>query len=148
VLDALAETGLPAAALVLEITESVLIDDADAETHLRALREHGVRIAIDDFGTGYSSLAYLHKLPVDILKIDQTFVRRADRAADARLLRAILEIARSQHLTAVAEGVETAEQADLLIGLGCPLVQGFYYARPQPPAAIDARLAAEQTAAA
>ena len=148
VLDALHETGLPASALVLEITESVLIDADDAETHLRRLREHGVRIAIDDFGTGYSSLAYLHQLPVDILKIDQTFVRRSDGPAGVGLLRATLEIARSQGLIAVAEGVETADQADLLLRLGCPLVQGYYFARPLTPEAIDARLAAESAAAA
>jgi EAL domain-containing protein (putative c-di-GMP-specific phosphodiesterase class I) len=144
VLGVLTETGLPPAALVLEITESVLVDADGATSHLRALRAHGVRIAIDDFGTGYSSLAYLHTLPVDILKIDRTFVSRHDGPPSPRevgFLRAILQMADSQGLIAVAEGVETEAQAALLRELGCPLVQGFHYARPAGPADIDTMLA-------
>ncbi|MDI6099982.1 bifunctional diguanylate cyclase/phosphodiesterase [Actinoplanes sp. NEAU-A12] len=142
VLEVLAQTGLPAGALVLEITESVLIDAADTPV-LGTLRAHGVRIAIDDFGTGYSSLAYLHTLPVDILKIDQSFIRRHQdppRPQDVSLTRAILELARSQDLLAVAEGVETAGQADLLRELNCPLVQGYHFGRPAPAEAIGALL--------
>ncbi|WP_433790170.1 putative bifunctional diguanylate cyclase/phosphodiesterase [Actinoplanes sp. CA-252034] len=140
VLEILADTGLPASALVLEITESVLIDAADTPV-LGSLRAHGIRIAIDDFGTGYSSLAYLHALPVDILKIDQSFIRRHQdppRPQDVSLTRAILELARGQDLLAVAEGVETAGQAELLRELGCPLVQGYYFGRPVDADAIDA----------
>ncbi|MBO3738950.1 putative bifunctional diguanylate cyclase/phosphodiesterase [Actinoplanes flavus] len=140
--EILAETGLPPTALVLEITESVLIDAADTSV-LSALRVDGVRIAIDDFGTGYSSLAYLHTLPVDILKIDQSFIRRhgdPPQPQDVSLTRAILELARSRGLIAVAEGVETAVQANLLRELRCPLVQGFHFARPCAAEGIDALL--------
>jgi len=150
VLAVLSETGLPAEALVLEITESVLIDAEDAQEHLRTLRAHGVRIAIDDFGTGYSSLAYLHLLPVDILKIDRTFISRHQdppRPRDVRFTRAILEMAASQRLTAVAEGVETPAQADLLRDLRCPLAQGYHFSRPVDPETIDARLAQTATTA-
>ncbi|SDS24766.1 putative bifunctional diguanylate cyclase/phosphodiesterase [Actinoplanes derwentensis] len=142
VLRILADTGLPAAALVLEITESVLVDAADTNV-LGILRAYGIRIAIDDFGTGYSSLAYLHTLPVDILKIDQSFIRRHQdppRPQDVSLTRAILELARSQDLLAVAEGVETAAQANLLRELDCPLVQGYHFGRPAAPEAIDVLL--------
>ncbi|HWS37838.1 MAG TPA: bifunctional diguanylate cyclase/phosphodiesterase [Actinoplanes sp.] len=142
VLRILADTGLPAAALVLEITESVLIDASDTNV-LGILRAYGIRIAIDDFGTGYSSLAYLHTLPVDILKIDQSFIRRHQdppRPQDVSLTRAILELARSQDLLAVAEGVETAAQADLLRELHCPLVQGYHFGRPSAPEVIDVLL--------
>ncbi|MEV6346829.1 bifunctional diguanylate cyclase/phosphodiesterase [Actinoplanes sp. NPDC051851] len=139
VLAVLAETGLPPAGLVLEITESVLIDAADT-TVLERLRERGVRIAIDDFGTGYSSLAYLHQLPVDILKIDRAFISR-----DAAVIRAILELARSQDMTTVAEGVETAEQAAMLWELGCPLVQGYHFARPCDPAVIETMAAVQES---
>ncbi|MFC4071327.1 putative bifunctional diguanylate cyclase/phosphodiesterase [Actinoplanes subglobosus] len=139
VLEILADTGLPAAALVLEITESVLIDAADTPV-LGELRANGIRIAIDDFGTGYSSLAYLHALPVDILKIDQSFIRRHQdppRPQDVSLTRAILELARSQDLLAVAEGVETPGQAELLRDLGCPLAQGYHFGRPADADTID-----------
>ncbi|MDR6316694.1 diguanylate cyclase (GGDEF)-like protein [Actinoplanes couchii] len=151
VLRILADTGLPAAALVLEITESVLIDASDTNV-LGILRAYGIRIAIDDFGTGYSSLAYLHTLPVDILKIDQSFIRRHQdppRPQDVSLTRAILELARSQDLLAVAEGVETAAQANLLRELDCPLVQGYHFGRPSAPEVIDVLLreAAVRTAA-
>ncbi|MEU4692942.1 bifunctional diguanylate cyclase/phosphodiesterase [Actinoplanes sp. NPDC023714] len=144
VLEILAETGLPARALVLEITESVLIDAADTGV-LDALRAEGIRIAIDDFGTGYSSLAYLHRLPVDILKIDQSFIRRHQdppRPQDVSLTRAILELARSQDLVTVAEGVETAAQAELLRELDCPLSQGYHFSRPVEAGEIEARMRA------
>ena len=138
----LRDTGLPPAALVLEITESVLIDAADTPV-LGTLRSLGIRIAIDDFGTGYSSLAYLHTLPVDILKIDQSFIRRLQdppNPADVSLTRAILELARSQGLLAVAEGVETAAQAGLLRELACPLAQGYHFGRPADPPVIESLL--------
>ncbi|BCY12260.1 bifunctional diguanylate cyclase/phosphodiesterase [Actinoplanes sp. L3-i22] len=130
VLGILAETGLAPAGLVLEITESVLIDAADTPV-LGRLREHGIRIAIDDFGTGYSSLAYLRTLPVDILKIDRSFI------GDVSITRAILELARSQDLVTVAEGVETATQAEQLRELRCDLVQGYYFGRPAAPEVIE-----------
>ncbi|WIM93642.1 bifunctional diguanylate cyclase/phosphodiesterase [Actinoplanes oblitus] len=130
VLAVLAETGMPGTGLVLEITESVLVDAADTPV-LGTLREHGIRIAIDDFGTGYSSLAYLRRLPVDILKIDRSFID------DVSFTRAILDLAHSQDLVTVAEGVETATQADQLRELRCDLVQGYHFGRPAEPEAIE-----------
>ncbi|GIJ47963.1 hypothetical protein Val02_48490 [Virgisporangium aliadipatigenens] len=140
VLSALAESGLPAPALVLEITESALIDTAEsAIAQLRTLRAHGIRIAIDDFGTGYSSLAYLHTLPVDILKIDRSFIMRhtdSPRAEGTAVTRAIVDLAGSLRLATVAEGVETGAQAELLRRLGCSLAQGYHFSRPVPPERI------------
>jgi predicted signal transduction protein with EAL and GGDEF domain len=140
----LASTGLPAGALVLEVTESMLVGSAvEASPSLAALdrlRDKGVRIAIDDFGTGYSSLSYLTQLPVDILKIDRSFVPTDVAASgdDHAFTRAVLQLGSSRRLPAIAEGIETAEQARLLRDLGCPLAQGFHFARPGPAAQTDA----------
>jgi len=134
---ALAEGGLPATALVLEVTESTLVADAESTARLDALRADGVRVAIDDFGTGYSSLAYLVHLPVDVLKIDRTFLATA---VDTTLMRAILQLAGGLALQTVAEGVETEEQAATLRALGCEHAQGFLYSRPVPPEELDALL--------
>jgi diguanylate cyclase (GGDEF)-like protein len=134
---ALAEGGLPATALVLEVTESTLVADAESTARLDALRADGVRVAIDDFGTGYSSLAYLVHLPVDVLKIDRTFLATA---VDTTLMRAILQLAGGLALQTVAEGVETEEQATTLRALGCEHAQGFLYSRPVPPEELDALL--------
>jgi diguanylate cyclase (GGDEF)-like protein len=147
VLGALRAEGLPGSALVIEITETVLVAEAGPEAaetraELNRLRRHGVRIAVDDFGTGYSSLSYLRRLPVDILKIDRTFVRDSgDGAEGAAFLRVIVEMARSLRLSAVAEAVEDAEQVERLRSLGCPLAQGFFFAHPLSPADLDAVLA-------
>jgi diguanylate cyclase len=150
VLAVLRRTGLPGRALVLEITETVLVTATGDETEavsrrLARLRAHGVRIAIDDFGTGYSSLAYLRTLPVDILKVDRIFVERAASGnlvtQDRALLRTVLELAKSLYLQPIAEGVETAAQAAALRGLDCQLAQGFLFARPVPAAEIDRLLA-------
>ncbi|MEV4512078.1 bifunctional diguanylate cyclase/phosphodiesterase [Dactylosporangium sp. NPDC049525] len=144
VLRTLARTGLPAAALVLEITESVFVGVADDAAPLLAaldgLRTHGIRVAIDDFGTGYSSLSYLTQLPVDILKIDRSFVPTDTAAAgeDHAFTRAVLQLGTSRHLPAIAEGIETQEQAQLLHDLGCRLAQGYHFARPGPVAQVDA----------
>jgi diguanylate cyclase (GGDEF)-like protein len=138
VLDVLAETGLPPAALVLELTESAVVD---ADAGLDRLRAVGVRVAIDDFGTGYSSLSYLARLPVDILKIDRAFTMPVAAGPEWALTRAILDLAVSLGLTAIAEGVETEEQAEALRRLGCPLAQGFRYS-PAVPASEIARLLA------
>ncbi|WP_432978548.1 putative bifunctional diguanylate cyclase/phosphodiesterase [Dactylosporangium sp. CA-233914] len=135
---ALAGSGLPPSALVLEVTESTLVADADSTARLEQLRADGVRVAIDDFGTGYSSLAYLVHLPVDVLKIDRTFLATA---VDTTLMRAILQLAGGLGLQTVAEGVETEEQAATLRALGCEHAQGFLYSRPVPPEALDALLA-------
>jgi diguanylate cyclase (GGDEF)-like protein len=150
VLATLRRTGLPGQALVLEITETVLVTATGDETEavsrkLARLRAHGIRIAIDDFGTGYSSLAYLRALPVDILKIDRIFVERAESGPlvtqDRALLRAVLELAKSLYLQPIAEGVETAAQADALRQLDCQYAQGYLFARPMPADDIDVLLA-------
>ncbi|GIE31698.1 hypothetical protein Ait01nite_047430 [Actinoplanes italicus] len=136
-LAALRASGLPATALTLEITEGVLVRSgahaAQALLHLSALRAEGVRVAIDDFGTGYSSLSYLRDLPIDVLKIDRSFMPADD--ADIRqavLVRAIVDLAAGLGLTTVAEGVETRYHADLLRDLGCHRAQGYHFARPIP----------------
>jgi len=124
--------GLEPAALVLEITEGVLIADvARAQHWLTAVRELGFRVYLDDFGTGYSSLSYLKRFPVDTVKIDKSFVRdMGDDSSDLALVQAIIAMASSLGLTVVAEGVETAAQADLLRDLGCQYGQGYYFSRP------------------
>jgi len=135
---ALDAAGLPAAGLVLELTESVLVAGAETTAGLDLLRADGVRVAIDDFGTGYSSLAYLVHLPVDVLKIDRAFIATA---VHTTLMRAILLLADGLSLQTIAEGVETQEQAAKLRELGCSYAQGYLFSRPVPPGAIAERLA-------
>jgi diguanylate cyclase (GGDEF)-like protein/PAS domain S-box-containing protein len=132
VTDALAAAGLHANRLTLEITESVVVRDLDSVTpRLAALRACGVRVAIDDFGTGYSSLAYLTTLPVDVLKVDKSFIDRvASDEQGASLTRAIIAMSHTMNLTTVAEGVEVAEQAAWLRQVRCPIGQGYYWSRP------------------
>jgi diguanylate cyclase (GGDEF)-like protein/PAS domain S-box-containing protein len=132
VVDALRESGLPASRLVLEITESVLLDDIKGTIlALARLRAHGVRVAIDDFGTGYSSLAYLAQLPVDVLKVDKSFIDQVcGPSSDTSLVEAIIAMSRSMRLTTVAEGVEQAEQADWLRLASCSMGQGYLWSRP------------------
>jgi diguanylate cyclase (GGDEF)-like protein/PAS domain S-box-containing protein len=136
---ALADSGLPAEALILEITESVLLGDAERPLEvLRALRRLGIRLALDDFGTGYSSLAYLTRLPLDILKLDRAFVARlAPGSQEAAVTAAITQMAEAIGLTVIAEGVETAEQSEVLRGIGVGLAQGYHFARPMPAAALE-----------
>ncbi|WP_310383443.1 EAL domain-containing protein [Roseateles sp.] len=130
----LAETGCPAHALELEVTESLLLEDAEGAIELLgALRARGVRVAIDDFGTGYSSLSYLRRMPVNTLKIDRSFVSELGQDANvAAIARTVIVLARSLHLDVLAEGVETAEQAAWLQREGCDWAQGWYYGRPMP----------------
>ena len=127
-------TGLAANNVTLEITESRIIDSAPTTLdNLLKLREMGLGIAIDDFGTGYSSLAYLHALPFTCLKIDRTFINRLTKEnLDSSVVAAIINITKGMKTNVVAEGVETAAQAQLLSSLGCNQVQGFYYSRPMP----------------
>ena len=154
VFGALRYSGLPAVALVVEITESSMIAATAAETdavveRLEMLRSRGIRIAIDDFGTGYSSLSYLRRLPVDILKIDQSFSREGPDGADdadGALTKAILQLSHSLGLSTVAEGVETTERADALRDLHCDRAQGFLYSRPVTSHALDDLLAGVVTA--
>jgi diguanylate cyclase (GGDEF)-like protein/PAS domain S-box-containing protein len=132
VVAALSDSGLPPTALCLEITESVLMDDIDvAISALKALKAIGVDIAVDDFGTGYSSLAHLRRFPVDILKIDHSFVAGLGRnPEDAAIVRAVLALARTLDLAVVAEGVERAEQLHELRALGCERAQGHLFSAP------------------
>ena len=140
---ALADTGLPADCLILEITESVLMQDrAAAVARLTELKALGVGLAVDDFGTGYSSLTYLRSFPVDILKIAKSFLDDvATEPEAARLARAIVDLGRTLHLATVAEGIETAEQWAVMRDAGCHLGQGFHFARPLDPDAVRALLA-------
>jgi diguanylate cyclase (GGDEF)-like protein len=128
----LEDTGFPAEKLVLEITESVLMKDAETTIGmLKALKNMGVRISMDDFGTGYSSLSYLKRFPIDIVKIDKSFVRDInDDEDDAAIIRVIISLARSLRLTTVAEGVETPEQLGFLRREQCDRFQGYFFSRP------------------
>jgi diguanylate cyclase (GGDEF)-like protein len=130
----MARTAMDPAALILEVTENVVIDDSDrAVTVLTALRELGVRLALDDFGTGYSSLSYLRRLPVDIVKIDQGFVADIGGApSGVAILSAVTNLAHALGLRVTAEGVETKRQRDELRSIGCDDAQGFFFARPMP----------------
>ena len=134
--DVLAETGVPAHCLEIEITEGALMDQgAEAERRLSALRALGVRLSIDDFGTGWSSLAYLRRLPIDKLKIDRSFVAdMPDDPTSVEIASAIISLARNLKLEVLAEGVETRAQFDELVRLGCDLVQGWFFSRPLPAA--------------
>jgi EAL domain-containing protein (putative c-di-GMP-specific phosphodiesterase class I) len=132
VVGALEETGLTPDRLVLELTEGLLVTDLDAAEHtLRALKQLGVSIAIDDFGTGFASLTYLQRFPVDVVKIDKSFIDTvAGEGSD--LLDGLLALTRSLRVAAVAEGVEGLAAHDALRRLGCSFAQGYHYARPLP----------------
>jgi diguanylate cyclase (GGDEF)-like protein len=140
--DALEANGIPGELLVLEITERQLVTDAQLlHKRIEALRKLGVRIAIDDFGTGYSSLAYLREFPVDILKVDQSFIRPLGLEPQAvALLRSILAIADALKLDVIVEGVETPTQVEILTGLGCEVAQGYHFARPGPAGIVAEQL--------
>ncbi|HQQ72025.1 MAG TPA: EAL domain-containing protein, partial [Alicycliphilus sp.] len=133
--QALAASGLPAQCLELELTESVLAErPEEIRQVLQRLREQGVRIAVDDFGTGYSSLAHLKRFPIDVLKIDQGFMRDIPASADDMAISAtIIAMGRSLGLTVLAEGVETPEQLAFLRERGCDDYQGYLFSRPVPP---------------
>jgi diguanylate cyclase (GGDEF)-like protein len=146
---ALRETRLPGDALILEITESVLIEDQELIFGtLRTLKQLGVAIALDDFGTGYSSLSYLQKFPVDVLKIDRSFVSgAASQTSGDQLIRTIIELGRAYHLEVVAEGIEDESQRTRLRELGCRRGQGYHFARPTDAAGIESHLAAQRLCA-
>jgi EAL domain-containing protein (putative c-di-GMP-specific phosphodiesterase class I) len=138
----LGETGLAPGSLVLEITESMLMGDAEHNVDvLMRLRHLGVGIAVDDFGTGYSNLAYLKRFPVDWLKIDKSFVDGlGESPEDTAIVEAVVSLARAMGMETVAEGIETTGQADLLRTLGCELGQGYYFSEPLPAHEADALL--------
>ncbi|WP_312434230.1 EAL domain-containing protein [Janthinobacterium sp.] len=127
----LAETGLEPQRLQLEVTESVIMNTGDALGFINDLHAIGVGLAIDDFGTGYSSLAYLKQLPVQTLKIDRSFIKDISTDAnDEAIAIAIIQLGKSMHLSVIAEGVETQEQAAFLLRHGCKLAQGYFYSKP------------------
>ena len=143
VADALSASGLDPSSLTIEVTESTLIRDADATVaRLRRLKDLGTLIAIDDFGTGYSSMAYLRQFPVDILKIDRSFVAEVDGSTDsAALIHTLVELGRTLGLVTLAEGIEDDVQLDWLRYEHCDVGQGFIFSRPVAPEEIEALLA-------
>ena len=139
----LAETRLPPSCLKLEITESVMMDNTDnTVVCLKSLKALGVRIAVDDFGTGYSSMAYLSAFPLDTLKIDRAFVSRLNQPDGLAIVQAIVTLAVSLGLEITSEGIETEAQWQKLQALGCHLGQGYFFAAPQAPEVLEAKLAA------
>ena len=140
--DALARSELPPDALMLELTESTVMDDIDhTRTVFHELKDLGVAVAVDDFGTGYSSLAYLRQFPVDLLKIDRSFVTELGTQLQARnLTEDILALARALNLPSVAEGIETPEQLNHLQAMNCALGQGYHLGPPMDPHSFIRRL--------
>jgi len=138
------ETGLPPASLEIELTESMMMGDIESAIHtMECFKRMGVKLSIDDFGTGYSSLQYLKRLPVDVLKIDRSFVQDMVGSADgAALVDAIISLAHGLRMHVIAEGVETIAQLDFLRGAGCDSVQGHVYSRPQTGERIEVLLRA------
>ncbi len=142
---ALNESGADASMLVLEITESVLMQDRQGVSdELSELKDLGVRVAIDDFGTGYSALSYLREFPIDMVKMDQSFVSDLSRGAgDAALVRSVVELGEALDMQIVAEGIERQDQLDSLSGLQCDVGQGYFFARPLDSEAITSLLDAQ-----
>ena len=142
----LAQIGLEGQAVVVEITEGLLLDASTGVTDkLLALRDAGIQVALDDFGTGYSSLSYLKKFDIDYLKIDRSFTRNlASDSSDMALSEAIIVMAHKLDLHVIAEGVETQEQCDLLLGADCDYGQGYLFARPMPGEQFDALLKSQK----
>jgi len=141
------DTGIDPACVQVEVTEHVLLDDEDvAVSQVAALRDLGVKIVIDDFGTGYSSLAYLRRFPVDLLKVDRSFVAGVNGGSgDAAIVRGVIDLAHRLGLTAVAEGVESNDQVETLRDLGCERAQGYLLGRPAAGPTQTAFLAAQST---
>ena len=137
--DAVHDAQIDPATLVLEVTESAVMDDAEATlTILTELKELGVQLAIDDFGTGYSSLIYLKRFPVDLLKVDRTFVGGlGSDPDDSAIVASVVGLARAVGIAAIAEGVETIEQLASLQALGCSFGQGYLWSHPLPAAELD-----------
>ncbi|ABR89612.1 sensory box protein [Janthinobacterium sp. Marseille] len=148
VVSVLDRSGADPHLLELELTESMLVNDVnDIIAKMNALKEKGLRLSLDDFGTGYSSLSYLKKLPLDQLKIDQSFVRdMLFDSNDVTIVRTVVELARGMGLHVIAEGVETQEQRQFLAELGCLSFQGYLLSRPVPNAEFEAVVLAHNTA--
>ena len=127
---AVLDSGLPPSTLCLEITESHRVEEGPAVETLDALRRLGCKVALDDFGVGYSSLAALARLPVDVIKIDREFTSRLDTPGGRELVAAMLTLANALDLEVIAEGIETQDQLDTLVGLGCTRGQGYLIAPP------------------
>jgi EAL domain-containing protein (putative c-di-GMP-specific phosphodiesterase class I) len=143
--DALKKADLEAHFLELEITESMLMGDIkQVELQLQRLKKMGIKIALDDFGTGYSSLSYLKNFPIDVLKIDQSFIREMTLdSKDARIVCAIIEMGHSLGQKIVAEGVETEQQLIYLSHRGCDIIQGYYFSKPLPENKMTSLLSVE-----
>ncbi|MDD5272227.1 MAG: EAL domain-containing protein [Methylovulum sp.] len=143
--DALAQAQIDAKHLELEITESMLVGDIkQIELQLQRLKKMGIKIALDDFGTGYSSLSYLKSFPIDVLKIDQSFIREMTvESKDARLTSAIIEMGHSLGQKIIAEGVETEQQLEYLTHRGCDIIQGYFFSKPLPTQDMTRLLAKE-----
>ncbi len=142
VLARVAEAGIDPSMLKLELTESVLAEDLDAVVaKMAVLKAHGIGFSLDDFGTGFSSLSYLRRLPLDQLKIDQSFVRNMLASPnDAAIAQTVVALGRTLGLQVIAEGVETDEQRSFLCEMGCEAFQGYLFSRPVPPAEFEAQL--------
>jgi diguanylate cyclase (GGDEF)-like protein len=134
---------LPAACIVMEITEGLLMDDrTEVKDTLLAYRDAGIQVSLDDFGTGYSAMSYLQRFDIDYIKIDQSFVRNmVNNSGDQAIVEAIVVMAHKLGMKVIAEGVETEQQRDILTAAGCDYAQGFLFARPMPAAEFDAFLA-------
>jgi EAL domain-containing protein (putative c-di-GMP-specific phosphodiesterase class I) len=147
---ALAVAGLPPSQLELELTETILLQNVEQVlASVRRLKQLGVKLSIDDFGTGYSSLSYLKRFDIDKLKIDQSFIRDlASDPDDAAIVRAIIQMAHSLGLLAIAEGVETTEMLQQLQAFGCDEAQGYHFARPMPAQEFERYFATRQQPAA
>jgi len=144
----LAETGLDPSYLEIELTESLFMSDVTPAVELlHRMKALGVNLSIDDFGTGYSSLSYLSRFPIDVLKIDRSFVADiTEDANNAAVVTSIIALAHSLKLSVIAEGVETAEQLEYLRRHGCDEMQGFYFSQPLPAAEFEQLLRRRQRA--
>jgi EAL domain-containing protein (putative c-di-GMP-specific phosphodiesterase class I) len=140
--EVLRETGLPAACLELELTETALMHNAELmHGALLQLKQIGVALALDDFGTGYSSLSHLRRFPIDTIKIDKSFIADVPVSEETTsIVRALIVMARSLGVITVAEGIENAEQLRFLTSLSCQRLQGYYLGRPVPAAELEALL--------
>lgn len=140
--EILSETDVDASQVHLEITERLLMNQPqNAKDTLTMCRKAGLGVAIDDFGTGYSSLSYLHYYPIDTLKIDQSFIRNMLQDKTSReLVKSILALGSNMNMKTIAEGVEHAEEAQMLLEMGCERAQGYYFSRPHPENEITDKL--------